>query len=342
MRTIPAVLLAIAAAVPLAAQAAETLYVGGPGGSSQKAFEEKIVPAFEKKTGAKVVYVPGNSSDLLAKLVAQKAKPEMSLAIIDEGPMFMAIERDLCATVENKGSVKDIYDAARMPGGKAVGVGLYASGLGYNQEVFARNGWAPPTSWLDLTDPKYKGKVSVTPVGGYGLHSLVMLARLNGGSEDNIDPGFEVMANKVAPNVIAFEASPANMAQLLQTGEAALVAWGDLRVQAVADQGAKVAFVYPKEGAVRGMTAACVVEGAPQPKLAQLFLEEVLSPTAQVELAKAGGYGPVNPNAKLDPAVAKKVVYGPEQAAALIPLKYTTINPLRAEWAKRWNRQVER
>lgn len=342
MRIIHAILATCTASVPVAAFSAETLYVGGPGGSSQKAFEEKIVPAFEQKTGAKVVYVPGNSNDLLAKLVAQKAKPEISLAIIDEGPMFMAIEQGLCGTVENTGPVADIYDAARMPDGKAVGVGFYASGLGYNKDVFAQNGWEPPTSWLDLTDPKYKGKVVITPVAGYGLHSLVMLARLNGGSEDDIDPGFEVMADKVAPNVMAFESSPANMAQMLQTGEAALVAWGDLRVQAVADQGAPVAFVYPKEGAVRGMTAACVVEGSPQPALAQAFLEEVLAPEAQAELAKAGGYGPVNPNTTLDPEIAAKVVYGPEQAEALIPLKYTTINPLRADWGKRWEREVER
>ena len=342
MRIIHAVLIAFAAAAPLAVHSADTLYVGAAGGSLQKAFEGTIIPAFEAKTGAKVVYVPGNSTDILAKLIAQKARPVLSLALTDDGPMYQAMEQGLCAPVDEVGPVKDLYPTARMAGGKAVGVGLYASGLGYNKEVFARNGWKPPTSWMDLADPKYKGKVSVAPINGYGIHALVMMARINGGGEDNIDPGFEAIAKKVAPNVLAWEASPANMGQLLQTGEAALVAWGNLRVEAVADQGAPVAFVYPKEGAILGLIAGCVVNGAPQPKLAQLFLQEILSPASQAVLAKAGGLGPTNRNTKLEPEVARKVVYGAEQAGALLPLKHSAINPRRAEWTKRWNREVER
>lgn len=52
------------------ASAQTTLYVGGSGGSTEKLFKEKIIPAFEAKTGAKVVYIAGNSTDILAKLQA--------------------------------------------------------------------------------------------------------------------------------------------------------------------------------------------------------------------------------------------------------------------------------
>lgn len=324
------------------AHSAETIYVGGTGGSIQKVFEEKIIPAFETKTGAKVVYVPGNSTDTLAKLMAQKGKQDISLVLIDDGPMYMALEQGLCAAVEEVGPVKELYPAARMPGGKAVGFGFYATGLGYNTAVFAKNGWQAPISWMDLADPKFKGKVSIGSIPSYGMLALLMMARVTGGSEDRIDSGFEIMAKKVAPNVLAWESSPANMAQMLQTGEAALVVWGNLRVQAVADQGAPVAFVFPKEGAVLGMAAACVVNGAPQPKLGQLFLQEILLPASQTLLAKGGGLGPANGNTKLDADLAKRVVYGPEQASALVPFNWATINPRRAEWTKRWNREVER
>ncbi|MFX7845120.1 hypothetical protein ABTK14_22975, partial [Acinetobacter baumannii] len=46
--------------------AAETVYVGGYGGSTEQAFKEKIIPPFEAKTGSKVVYGSGKSTDLLA------------------------------------------------------------------------------------------------------------------------------------------------------------------------------------------------------------------------------------------------------------------------------------
>ncbi len=334
------------AAVAVAASAganAQTLYVGGPGGSAQKMFEEKIIPGFEAKHGVKVVYVPGNSTDLLAKLLAQKGKQDMSLAIIDDGPMFQATEQGLCAPVENAGAVKDIYPNAHLPGGMALGIGFVATGLAYNTEVFARNGWSAPTSWLDLADPKYRGKVVIPPISnGYGLLTLVMEARLHGGSEDKIDPGFDFMKNKVAPNVLAWEGSPGNMAQMMQTGEAALVVWGNGRVQSVVDQGAPVKFVYPKEGAMVIMTAACVINGAPMADLGQKFLQDIVSPETQALLAVSSGFGPVNPNTKLSDQDKGKVVFGPDQVNALLQPNYGAINPNRAEWTRRWDRQVER
>jgi putative spermidine/putrescine transport system substrate-binding protein len=337
-----AVAASLAVAVgPAAAQT--TLFVGGSGGSTETLMKEKIIPPFEAKTGAKVVYVPGNSTDILAKVQAQKGKQEISLAIIDDGPMYQAVGAGLCAPVDFSGSLADLYANAKMVGDKSVGIGFIATGLAYNKDVFKKNGWAPPTSWKDLEDPKYKGKVVIPPItNGYGLLTLVMQARVNGGGEDKIDPGFDTMIKKVAPNVLAWEPSPGKMAQMMQTGEGALVVWGNGRVQAVADQGAPVEFVYPKEGAPVIMVAACVTDGAPQAKLGQQFLQHLVSPEVQGFIAQGVGWGPVNKNAKIAPEVAKKVVFGPQQVAALVAPNYNVINAKRAEWTQRWNRAVEK
>ena len=338
----------ILAAVALAlsagsAMAQTTLYVGGSGGSTETLMKEKIIPPFEARTGAKDVYIPGNSTDILAKIQAQKGKQEMSLAIIDDGPMYQAVGQGLCAPVEQAGSIKELYANAEMVGGKSVGIGFIATGLGYNKDVFKKNGWAPPTSWNDLADPKYKGKVVIPPItNGYGLLTLVMQARINGGGEEKIDPGFDAMVKKIAPNVLAWEPSPGKMAQMMQTGEAALVVWGNGRVLAVADQGAPVEFVFPKEGAPVIMVAACVTDGAPQAKLGQQFLQHLVSAEVQAHIAQGVGWGPVNKTTKITPDVAKKVVYGPQQVATLVAPNYTVINAKRAEWTQRWNRAVEK
>lgn len=343
MRKCLRVMSTLAMAASMSAHAAETIYVGGYGGSTEQLFKEKIIPAFEAKTGAKVVYVPGNSTDILAKLQAQKGKQEMSVALIDDGPMSQAVGQGLCAKVEDSGSIKELYPNARMLGDSSVGIGFIATGLAYNKDVFAKHGWKAPTSWLDLTDPKYKQKVVIPPItNGYGLLTLVMMSKLNGGSEATMDPGFDVMTKKVAPNVLAWEPSPGKMAQMLQTGEAALVVWGNGRVQAVVDQGAPVEFVYPKEGALLIMTAACVVEGAPQARLGQQFLRHVVSAESQGLLAGSQGWGPVNKTVKLAPDVVNRVVYGPDKVKALISPNYLVINAKRAEWTNRWNRTVER
>lgn len=321
---------------------AQTLYIMGSGGTKQKGYEEQVIPDFEARTGAKVVYIPGSSTDVLAKLIAQKGKQDASLVLLDSGPMRQAVEQDLCAPLPDSPVMKDLYPNARLPGGKAVGVGFYATGLAYNKGVFAKNGWPAPTSWNDLADPKYKGKVSIGPISGFGVEALVMLARANGGSEKNIEPAFQVMAKKVAPNVRAWEGSPANVSQMLQSGEAPLVVWSNSRTQPVIDQGAPVAFVFPKEGALQAIAAACVVNGGPQPKLAQQLLEEMLAPTPQARIAKVASYGPVNSKVKLEPEIARKVIYGTQQVNSLVAVDWSVINTQRPEWTKRWNREVER
>jgi len=79
-----------------------------------------------------------------------------------------------------------------------VGIGFIATGLACNKDAFAKNGWKTPTSWQDLTDPKYKQKVVIPPItDGYGLLTLVMMSRLHGGGEEKMDPGFDVMTRKV-------------------------------------------------------------------------------------------------------------------------------------------------
>jgi len=196
------------------AYAADTLYIGGAGGTKEKAFREKIIPGFKAKTGVDVAYIAGNSTDLLAKLKAQKGRQEMSVAMIDDGPMYQAVEQGLCAPLQIGGSIKDVYPSARMQGDKSIGIGILATGIAYNKAVFEKNGWPVPTSWADLSDPKYKQKVVIPPItNGYGLHSLIMAARMNGGDEKNMNPGFEYFKKKVAPNVLAWEPSPGKMAE---------------------------------------------------------------------------------------------------------------------------------
>jgi putative spermidine/putrescine transport system substrate-binding protein len=52
-----------------------------------------------------------------------------------------------------------IFPTARFKDDIAAGVTMGMTGLAYNKKMFAEKGWAAPTSWMDLADPKYKGKV---------------------------------------------------------------------------------------------------------------------------------------------------------------------------------------
>lgn len=332
----------LAVSTSASVHAATTLYVGGYGGVTENIFKQKLIPAFEEKTGTNVVYVAGNSTSTLAKIKAQAGNQELSVALIDDGPMYQAVGQNLCADLDSYPGFDELYPGAHMTGGKSVGIGYIAVGLAYNKEAFNEKGWAAPTSWHDLEDSKYEQRVVIPPISnGYGLLTLLMMAKLNDGGENNIEPGFDVMSDEVGPNVLAWEPSPGKMAQMLQTGEAALAVWGNGRVQTVIDQGAPVEFVYPKEGGVALLSAACAVEGAPEPELAQQFIQHITSAESQKILAEENGWGPVNQKTQLTPEVAQRVVYGPEKVNALISPDYDVINANRSAWTTRWTRSVE-
>jgi putative spermidine/putrescine transport system substrate-binding protein len=212
----------------------------------------------------------------------------------------------------------------------------------YNTKVFKEKGWAAPTSWNDLKDPKYRKTIVIPPINNtYGLYTLVMFARLNGGGEKDIEPGFKVMKADVNPNVLAYEPSPGKMTELFESGQGLLAVWGSGRVQSFANTGFPVDFVYPKEGAVTLLASACPVARANASPLASQFIEAMLQPKLQLILLKDYGYGPVNKKVEVPPELARMAPVG-DRAAKLINPDWDTINAHRDEWTKRWNREVER
>ena len=327
---------------PLLAQAETTLYVANVGGSNETMYRQKIIPAFEKAHDVKIVYVAGNSSDTLAKLQAQKGHQQINVAVMDDGPMYQAMQMGLCAKIDEAPVMKDLYPLARL-GPTAVGVGMVATGIGYNADAFKKMGLPAPDSWTVLTDKRLKGKLGVPPITNtYGLHTLVMLARINGGGEKNIEPGFTAIAKQVAPDVLSWAPTPGEMDGLMQSGDVILAPYGSGRAVALQNTGFPLKFVYPKEGAVALQVAACVVAENAQPALSQQFVQYLLGPDVQALQAQAIGLGPVNSMVKLTPEVAARVPYGASQIAKLVALDWTTINPHRTEWTERWNRSVER
>ncbi len=331
-----------ALALAAAPAAAETLTLGLYGGSFEKAMREIVVPAFQKQHKVEVRYVAGNSTDTLARLQAQKSKQEMDVVFLDDGVMFQAVALGFCAPLADGPVYNELYDIARIPGKKAVAAGFVGTGITFNKKYFAERNWAAPTSWKDIADPKFKKLLAISPITGtYGLHTLVMMARVNGGDERNIEPGFKAM-QAIAGNVISFPTSPAQMSEALQSGEVVIAPWGSGRTVALANTGFPVDFVYPREGAVALMIGVCPVAKPDVSNLAQTFIQFNLTADMQAVFAKEQGFGPVNKNTTLAPEIAKLVPYGVEQVAKLVAVDWDLINKEREAWTKRWQREIER
>ena len=110
--------------VSLLAHADPTLYIGMNGGTLEKSYSGHVFPDFEKANHVKIVVVPGTSSDIMAKMQAQKAAPTMNLAFLDDGVMVRAISLGLCQKVADAPVLKDVIPAARFPDDQALGIQL--------------------------------------------------------------------------------------------------------------------------------------------------------------------------------------------------------------------------
>lgn len=321
----------------------DVLYVAGPGGSVEQALRDTVFPEFTDRTGLRVEYVAGNSTDTLAKLQAQAGNQQIDVAMIDDGPMAQAVALGYCRDLDLGDIKDDIYDIALFPDGKSVAYAVLGSGIVYNTEYFADMGWDAPTSLEDLTDEKFAGKLVIPPLNNtYGVLTLVQVAKMRGGSETDIEPGFAAFTDEIAPNVLAFEPSPGKMTELLQSGQAVMAIWGSSRAKALADTGFPAGFVYPEEGGAVIGVGICPVAGGGEKPEALSFIDLMLEPEMQVAIAKTSGLAPVNRKAVLTEEEQVGMPYGEDNISKLIAVDWPVINEHRSDWNARWTREVER
>ena len=191
---------AMAVLLPAVAPAQQkTLYVGMNGGGMAEAYAKHVFPDFERAQGVRIEVVPGTSAEVLARAQAQKGKPGMHLMFLDDGVMVRAVAAGLCQPLRDDPSCA-VPTAVRRDR-KAVGLNVGMTGLGYNTRLFARQGWAPPTSWMDLADPGTRGKVVMQSAAAstFGLHAFLMFNRIQGGTDANTIPAFAPGPARSAP-----------------------------------------------------------------------------------------------------------------------------------------------
>ncbi len=330
----------LAGTIPAAAQ--QHLTVAAYGGSYEQVMRTSVIPPFEHDNNVKIDYLTGNSSDNLARMQAQRGHQSVGVAVLDDGPMVQAVSLGLCRKLPD--AVRDeVYPIAVLGDDHAVGTGFGFTGIAFNKKIFAERHLPVPTSWMDLAKPEYKGRLSIPGIDNtYGLHTLAMMARINGGSDADMAPGFTVMRQQINPNVLAYESSPGKMSEMFQAGDIWLAVWGSSRVAAMQQAGFPLDIVRPKEGAVVLMTAGCAVADSPAPDLADKFLAYLVSPPVQQAFAAQYGAGPTNKSTKLPADVGGRVIYGEDQVKQLIGLDWDTINRNRADLTRRWQREVER
>jgi putative spermidine/putrescine transport system substrate-binding protein len=314
------------------------------GGTIQTMLEkEGWADQFKKDTGYTVTLVPkATSGEIIATAVAQKDNPQVDVVMCDLVAYLQGVDHDIFASVDQAKvpNLSKIEDFAKLKDNK--GVYTYGDVLSiiYNVDVFKQKGWPPPTSWKDLLRPELQGMVIIPPVSNtYGLYTLVELARMNGGSESNIDPGFATL-KKVAPGVVDWTTTFAKIGTMLQSESAAIAVFGNASGWEIKKKGAPVNVVIPKP-AYLSPTVAGVMKDAPNPEGANLLLNWLIGEKVLGYRAERFGNTPMNRDVKVEGEAAERVLTGPE-LKQLVNLDYAKVLEHRSEWNARFEREIAR
>lgn len=308
-----------------------------------------IAPRLQQKYGLNLSVEPIGSAVMIEKVLAAKDKPPVSVAGWDEPIAIDACNRGLCIPLDPAAvpNAAKLYSwAVDKIGGTPIAVATSVDGPGiiYNMDTFAQNHLKPPASWNDLWRADLNGRVTIpAPESTMGLGTLVMLAKLGGGGETNIAPGFEKVKS-LLPHIQRLYTWSSELAQLLQLNEVWMASTQADLGPGMRAQGFPAAWVAPKEGAPMVNGGMSAIANAPFPDAALEYVNLYVSPEFQALRARHGGNVPTNTAAfeQLSPAERSGMAIHPQDFSRMIRMNWTVINRDRAKWVEQWHRTVQR
>ncbi len=249
----------------------------------------KSFDAFTEKFGVDVeVSSPDASSAEELQAVRTLAGQDSLPDVLDIGSSFTqtAIDEDLVSPYSPT-TIDEVPDNLKDPDGNwaAAYFGVLSIGVDANQVDV-------PTSFADLLDEQYKGKISLggDPREGAMQFGAVYAAALaNGGSLDDIQPGIDFFA-KLADE--GYLVSTSGGAAALSTGQAAVTFdWNynyfGYRGEVEA-AGVDLQVTVPEDGVFGNYYAQPITKDSPQPNAARLWVEWLLSDEGAAIYAESG------------------------------------------------------
>ncbi|MBS9721390.1 extracellular solute-binding protein [Tianweitania sp. BSSL-BM11] len=307
-----------------------TLVSTGFGGSTMDIVADAVFKPFDAQTGATTTQMPMQSNAALARMIAEKGSPQIDMYQFSGGQEVDAVREGLTQAIAETDQIDALAADMRDPDGNWVAWAVIAEGLVYRTDKFD----TPPTSYQDFFRPELKGHIAFPAItNGYGTDFLVMLAKTFGGSEDNIDPGFEAMAKLKDETIFA---AASDIPTLFGQGDIWLMPYDTGNTYKNQQAGLPIAFTSPKEGSPAVKITACIAKDAANADVASAAIDRMLSPEAQIKIAEGMRWTPTNPNTKLPADLAQHV----PDVTQLVSLDRAKINESRAAWIDRWNREI--
>jgi putative spermidine/putrescine transport system substrate-binding protein len=314
------------------------VFAGSHQGDVPKAVAQKYMASHPN---VKIDFVESNTVIAYPKMIAAKRTTPnqnfVDFGIFNNSAVSQGVVDHLWDTIDLKNvpNVSHVLPAYVASNHMSIGYQTTIMGLAYSKKNLS----TPPDSWTAMWDPAFKGKLSYLEDE---WEPLVIAARLNGGSEKNIDPGFKTWAAH-ASNWKAFVNGNDQLENLLVTGDASIAPYFDSIVHNWEVAGAPIGFSIPKEGGIAFPILTSIVSNLSpaQKKVCEDIINELLTPE------NAGKYGdltwaiPLVDNATLSPQMKSAPDLQLSVAQKAFQLDWTTIAQQETVWRQRWDQEVK-
>jgi len=247
------------------------------------------------------------------------------------------------ADVPNLANVpKSIYERFTDPSGKpyAIPISLGACYWGYRKDMLS----FPLTETDQLLDPRLKGLICLPSITkGTGL-ILVVLAVANGGSENNVEPGWEFLKKLVkSGNVGRVATTEVDFSNSINSGETALTFWNPVLWTAVKKNWECVILSKAESKTLKSYfyTDGFVIYKGPRAKEAMNLLNFLLTPEANNAYNKALGQAPAITNGQVPEAAADMSMTDDEYKKYAYFCDYSVMSREHDGWVKRWEKEIQ-
>jgi putative spermidine/putrescine transport system substrate-binding protein len=325
----------------LAAQPSGEITLMSYGGIVEDMYKAAVVEPFMKKfPGITVKYFAGGSSaQMLGTLRAQKASPQVDVAIMDTSVSDVGNKEGVLAKPDpaQVPALKELLPQAADPAGYGPAVTFDHWVLVYDTDKVK----PAPTSFSALWSPQFKRQISLPAMPNIqGIAATILTAKMLGTDyRQSIDAAVQKL-RELAPSVQTFDPQPDGYTLVLGGSLTIATGW-NARAQLFHDQSkGKLGVLLPAEGSVFQINTINLEAGCRNPIAAQAFINYALGAEAQKAFTEAMFYAPTNAKAQIAPAAAARVAGTPEAMARMIPVDWNWIATVRDQWNIRWRREI--
>jgi putative spermidine/putrescine transport system substrate-binding protein len=317
------------------AHADEQCVVGTWGGDYARLLRENIDQPLLKPAGVNVVQDVGDETPRVSKLYAQKKLPRGTQDIACVGALngYRVNDAELVEnlTEQEVPNLKHVQSDLRMNG--FVPHIYSAQVLVYNTAKVP----APPSSFGDLLDDKWKGKVGM--VSTVAPWVMMGASLYTSGKGDDFDKAKEFMLKLNANGLRLYPETDA-LAPAFKSGEIDVGVIWLARSFMWQNAGVPVKGNFPKEGAVLYVSGMVVPKNAPNKVAAYKYINAMLDPAAQQGFAANMGYLPTTDNAELTGVVGQQLAF-PDPKPKLVTPDYAVFAKAIPELNDWWLKNIQ-